>query len=247
LLGNLCNLYTDHKSLKYIFTQPDLNMRQRRWLELIKDYEIQVHYHPGKANVVADALSRKTHCNSLVVDDLNLSRLRHPIILNNIAVECSLRNRIIELQQSDKGISHIKRRLAENPEKHKHFRVDERGILYFKKRLVVPKDDELKNKILFEAHSSKLSIHPGSSKMYHDLKPHFWWTKMKKEIAAFIARCDNCCRVKAIHMKPGLLQPLSVPGWKWEEISMDFIVGLPRSEKGYDSIWKAYHFVKKAG
>jgi hypothetical protein len=67
LLGNLVHIYTDHKSLKYLFTQPDLNMRQRRWLELIKDYEIEVHYHPGKANVVADALSRKHRCNHLTV------------------------------------------------------------------------------------------------------------------------------------------------------------------------------------
>jgi len=65
LLGNLCNIYTDHKSLKYIFTQPELNMQQRRWLELIKDYNLQVHYHPGKANVVANALSRKAHCPSV--------------------------------------------------------------------------------------------------------------------------------------------------------------------------------------
>jgi hypothetical protein len=79
-----------------------------------------------------------------------------------------------------------------------------------------------------EAHLSKLSIHPGSSKMYQDLRPHFWWTKMKKEIAAYVARCDTCCRVKAIHMRPaGLLQPLSVPSWKWDDISMDFIIGLP--------------------
>ncbi|WVZ89323.1 hypothetical protein U9M48_035744 [Paspalum notatum var. saurae] len=63
LLGNTCHIYTDHKSLKYIFTQPELNMRQRRWLELIKDYDLEIHYHPGKANVVADALSRRAHCN----------------------------------------------------------------------------------------------------------------------------------------------------------------------------------------
>jgi hypothetical protein len=120
----------------------------------------------------------------------------------------------------------------------KNFRVDEKGILWFKDRLMVPKDRELRNQILSEAHSSKLSIHPSSSKMFQDLKPLYWWTKMKKEIAAYVARCDNCCRVKAIHMKPaGLLQPLSIPGWKWEEISMDFISGIPHSEKGHDSIW----------
>jgi hypothetical protein len=67
-MGNRCNIFTDHKSLKYIFTQSDLNMRQRRWLELIKDYDLQVHYHPGKANVVANALSRKTHCNHIQVE-----------------------------------------------------------------------------------------------------------------------------------------------------------------------------------
>jgi hypothetical protein len=67
-MGAHCNIYTDHKSLKYIFTQADLNMRQRRWLELIKDYDLEVHYHPGKANVVADALSRKAQCNCMSMD-----------------------------------------------------------------------------------------------------------------------------------------------------------------------------------
>jgi len=102
-----------------------------------------------------------------------------------------------------------------------------------------------------EAHLSKLSIHRGSSKMYQDLRSHFWSTKMKKEIVAYVARCDTCCRVKAIHMKPvGLLQPLSVPEWKWEEASMDFITCLPTTRKGNDSIWvvndrlsKSAHFI----
>ena len=120
----------------------------------------------------------------------------------------------------------------------KHFRIDENGILWFKDRLVVPKDKSLRNQILGEAHSSKLSIHSGSSKMYQDLKTHFWWTKMKIEIAAYVAKYDNCCRVKAVHLKPaGLLEPLYVLGWKWEEVSMDFIVGLPPTHKNYDSIW----------
>ena len=116
---------------------------------------------------------------------------------------------------------------------------------------MVPKDRELRNQILDEAHSSKLSIHPGSSKMYQDLKTYFWWTKMKKEIATYVARCDTYSRVKADHLIPaGLLQPLSVLGWKWEEISMDFIVGLAPPQKGFDSIWvivdrltKSAHFI----
>ena len=108
LVGQCMSYLTDHKSLKYIFTQPKLNMRQRRWLELIKDYNLEVHYHPGKANVVEDALSRKSHCNTveaLLEDGFNLL---HPIVLHNITISCSLESKIIELQQTDVGISHIK-------------------------------------------------------------------------------------------------------------------------------------------
>jgi len=141
LLGNLCNIYTDHKSLKYNFTQPELNMRQRRWLELIKDYNLQVHYHSSKANILADALNRKSHYHSVQIEDSSLSRLMHPLVLHQIALESSLRNRVIELQQTDVSIHHIKRKMKE--EETKHFRVDENGILWFKDRLVVPKNHEL--------------------------------------------------------------------------------------------------------
>ena len=103
MLGNICHIYTDHKSLKYIFTQ----------LELIKDYNLEVHYHPGKANVVADTLSQKSHCNTmeaLLEDGFNLL---HPAVLHNITISCSLESKIIELQQTDVGISHIKRKTLE--------------------------------------------------------------------------------------------------------------------------------------
>jgi hypothetical protein len=121
-----------------------------------------------------------------------------------------LESKIIEGQKTDKGIFHIKEKIKEEPSKH--FRVDEQHVLWFNDRLVVPKDGELKNKLMDKAHLSKLSINPRSSKMYQELRPYFWWTKIKKEIAAYVARCDTCCRVKAIHMRPAeLLQPLSVP------------------------------------
>jgi hypothetical protein len=121
LMGTRCNIYTDHKSLKYIFTQVDLNMRQRRWLELIKDYDLEVHYHPGKANVVADALSRKSQCNCMVMDSRintlcdELSKMRIEVIpsgtLTYISVEPTLLDQIIMAQLGDKGMQIIKENL----------------------------------------------------------------------------------------------------------------------------------------
>ena len=145
-------------------------MRQRRWLELIKDYNLEVHYHLGKANVVADALSQKSHCNTLEAMLEEGFNFLHPVVLHNITIRCSLESKIIELQKTDVGIFHIKRKMKE--QETKHFRLDERGVLWFEDRLVVPKDRELRNQILDEARSSKLSIHMGSSKMYQDLKTH---------------------------------------------------------------------------
>jgi hypothetical protein len=105
---------------------------------------------------------------------------------------------------------------------------DDEGVLWYKGRIFVPNVKELKVKILREAHESAYSIHPGGNKMYHDLKATYWWYGMKRGVAENVALCDTCQRVKADHQQPaGLLQLLQVPEWKWEEIAMDFIVGLP--------------------
>ncbi|WVZ60624.1 hypothetical protein U9M48_010617, partial [Paspalum notatum var. saurae] len=146
-------------------------------------------------------------------------------------------------------MAHIREGIDE--EKKACFTLDDQGVLWFKNRLVVPKDMELRKKILDEAHTSVLTMHPDSSKMYQDLKQKFWWTRMKREIAKYVSECDVCKRVKADHLKPGgMLQPLNIPAWKWEDIHMDFVVGLPRTQKGYDSIWviidrftKSAHFI----
>jgi hypothetical protein len=177
LLGNVVHNYTDHKSLKYIFTQPDPNMRQRRWLELIKDYELEVHYHPGKTNVVADALSRKGHCNYLSAmcstGEESSTWVLPDLSLFNITLTPTLKGEIIAAQKNDAGMSHIKRRIQEVDSKVACFREDAEGTLWFKDRLVVPKKEALKRKILDEAHTSRYSIHPGSTKMYHDLRQQF--------------------------------------------------------------------------
>jgi hypothetical protein len=174
LLGNVVHIYMDHKSLKYIFTQPDLNVRQHSWLKLIKDYELEVHYHPGKANIVADVLSRKAHCNylpgvCLTGEDFS-TRVLPNLSLFNITLTPTLRVKIIAAQKDDEGMDHIKRRMQEGDLKVACFREDAEGTLWFKERLVVPKREALKKRILDEAHTSRYSIHPGSTKMYHDLR-----------------------------------------------------------------------------
>ena len=108
------------------------------------------------------------------------------------------------------------------------FRVDEQGTLWLKERICIPKDKEIRTQILREGHDSKYAIHPGCTKMYQDLKDRFWWKDMRTNIAEYVAKCDVCRRIKAEHQRPaGLLKPLDIPEWKWDDISMDFIVGLP--------------------
>jgi hypothetical protein len=151
-------IYTDHKNLKYIFTQSDLNMRQQRWLELIKDYELEVHYHPGKANVVEDALSHKAHSNYLPAVTLTReeSSLRElpDLSLYNITLTPLLREDIITAQKNDEGMAHLRRQLSKGDPKVNCFHEDAEGILWLNDRLVVPEKVVLKNKILDEACST---------------------------------------------------------------------------------------------
>ena len=129
--------------------------------------------------------------------------------------------------------------------------MDDNGTLWFGKRLCVLENKAIREAILREAHESAYSIHPGSTKMYLDLKEKYWWYGLKRDVAEYVALYDTCQRVKAEHQRPtGLLQLVKIPEWKWEEVSMDFIVGLPRTQGSYDSIWvivdrltKVAHFI----
>jgi hypothetical protein len=175
-------------------------MRQRRWLELIKDYDLEVHYLLGKANVVADALSHKSHCHCLTVEPMQrtlcqeMEHLNLQIIeqgsLSNIVIESTIKDQIIDAQRKSKGIAHIKDKVRSG--RPTCFKIDESDVVWFKDRLVVPKNLELRKQILDKAHSIRYSIHPGSNKMYHDLRKRYWWTKMKIEIAQYVAKCDTC-------------------------------------------------------
>ena len=175
---------------------------------MIQEYNPSIEYTPGKANVIADALSRKAYCNSLILkpfqpDLCEAFRKLNPQVvpqgfLANLIVSPTLEDQIREAQLLDAMVKKVKRGIDKGLSKYKCYRIDDRDTLFFEDRIVVPKGD-LRKVIMNEAHNSLLSIHPGSMKMYHDLKQSYWWTRMKREIAQFVNECDVCRRVKAEH------------------------------------------------
>ncbi|KAJ9544953.1 hypothetical protein OSB04_024660 [Centaurea solstitialis] len=237
LYGTKCQLFTDHKSLKYIFSRQTLNMRQQRAMELIKDYDCEILYHPGKANVVADALSRKVYTNSTCY------------AITHMSVKSTLSDDIHKWQTEALKMEHVKtERIGGYVQ---WLTEDSQGLKVFQDRVWVPKLGGLRKVIMFEAHKSRMSVHPGSTKMYHDLRSEYWWSGMKRDIGQYVKQCVTCSQVKAEHQKPyGSLQPLEVPVWKWEEITMDLVTKLPKTSHQHDSIWvivdrltKSAHFL----
>ncbi|GAU48856.1 hypothetical protein TSUD_288630 [Trifolium subterraneum] len=261
LYGSRFEVFSDHKSLKYLFDQKELNMRQRRWLEFLKDYDFELSYHPGKANVVADALSRKSlHMSSLMAKELELIEefrdlslvcevTSNSVKLGMLKLTNPFLEKIRECQKEDEKL--MKRVTLVIEGQKNDFKMDENGVVRFRGRVCVPDVPELKKMIFDEGHKSGLSIHPGLVKMYQDLKKLFWWPRMHKEIAEYVYACVVCQKSKIEHQKPSsLLQPLFIPEWKWNSIAMDFVGGLPKTAKGNEVIWivvnrltKSAHFI----
>nr|GEY35467.1 putative reverse transcriptase domain-containing protein [Tanacetum cinerariifolium] len=192
LYGTKCLVFTDHKSLQHILDQKELNMRQRRWLELLSDYDCEIRYHPKKANVVADALSRKERSKPL--------RVRALVMSIGLNLPKQILNAQSEARKEENFINEDLQGMINKLEP----RADE--TLCLNNRSWISCFGDLRALIMHESHNSKYSIHPGSDKMYQDLKKLYWWPNMKAEIATYVSNCLTCAKVKIEYQKPsGLL------------------------------------------
>ncbi|GKD92817.1 putative reverse transcriptase domain-containing protein [Tanacetum coccineum] len=212
-------------------------MRQRRWIELFSDYDCEIRYHPGKANVVTDALSRKEWMKSRRARAMSMT------------IHSSIKARLLEAQtEASKGVNTPAEMLKGLD---KQFERKEDGGLYLAERIWVRVYGKLRTLIMNEAYTTKYFVHPRADKMYYDLRDIYWWPEMKKDIALYVSKCWTFSKVKAEHQKPsGLLQQPKIPEWKWENVTMDFIMKLPRTSSRHDAIWvivdrltKSAHFL----
>ncbi|GKC26073.1 putative reverse transcriptase domain-containing protein [Tanacetum coccineum] len=220
--------YTTHDlelEAVHILDQKELNMRQRRRLELLSDYVCEIRYHLGKANVVADALSQKEQNKPLRVRALVMTiGLNLPVQILNAQVEARKEDNY-ETEDMCGVIKKLEQRMD--------------GTLFLNGRSCIPYRGNLKELIMHESHKSKYSIHPGSDKMYQDLKKLYWWPNMKAEIATYVSKYLTCAKVKAECQKPsGLLVQHVIPVWKWENITMDFVTKLAKTSSSQDTIWE---------
>ncbi|GJV04525.1 putative reverse transcriptase domain-containing protein [Tanacetum coccineum] len=202
LYGMKSVIYTDHTSLQHIFDQKELNMRQRRWIELFSDYESEIRYHPGKANIVADALSRKGRVKPRRVRAMA------------ITIQSRVKSIILAAQSETFKEENAPVERLHGLDQQMERKEDE--SLYFMDHIWVPLVGGMRTIIMDEAHK----------------------TSMKRDIATYVSKYLTCAKVKAEHQRPsGLLQQPEIPEWKWDNITMDFIMKLLRTKSGHDTIW----------
>ncbi|KAF8046305.1 hypothetical protein N665_3856s0001 [Sinapis alba] len=224
--------------------------------KFVADYDLEIAYHPGKANIVADALSRRRaevsaekeadvlegmvrslHLNTLVSEDepLGLEAVNQADLLTRIRQAQGLDENLQKVAQNDKT----------------EYQVAQDGTILVHGRISVPNVRALKEVIMGQSHKSKFSVHPGLNKMYKDIKRYYHWVRMKTDVAEWVAKCPTCQLVKAEHQVPsGLLQNLPISEWKWDHITMDFVSGFPTTRNRKDAVWvvvdrltKSAHFI----
>lgn len=206
MYGEKCEIYTDHKSLKYLLTQKDLNMRQRSWLELVQNYDVEILYHPRKANVVVDALSHKGPGQVSTLRPISRKLANEMTRVGIELLVCQLAN--ISLQST--FLDKIRASQLNDPElvliwddvvvgRSREFSISDSGMLRYQGNVCLPDDAVLKCEILDECHTTPYSLHPGTTKMYQDVKSLYWWPGMKKDVVEYVARCLTSQQIKTEH------------------------------------------------
>ena len=221
LLGRKFVICTDQQSLKFLMEQREIGTEYQRWISKLMGYDFEICYRPGRTNVVADALSRKTG------GEMELGALVSSYTVNWEDVQRQIK--------ADRGIQQI----CEAIEKGQHCPSGytlAQGVLRYKGRVVIPASSTLVQKLLSEYHDSPVGGHSGEFKTYQRLAQEWFWCGMRKAVSKYVQSCQTCQQQKVSSLSPaGLLQPLPIPNRVWEDISLDFVEGLPKS-KGFDTI-----------
>lgn len=227
LHGNKVKVITDHKSLKYLESQPHLSPRQVRWSEFLQQFDLEIEYQQGKSNVVADALSRRVdHANDQKLNLVNSG-------ISTINWGDTLLQQIKEGYQQDEE---CRRMISMEGMQDKEFTFSE-GLIYRNNRIYIPSVLQIKTQLLNEAHDAAISGHVGMSKTLELLSRNYYWPKMKEDVTHYVKSCYKCQSNKPNNRYPlGLLQSIPVPEKAWEQVSMDLITQLPKTKEGYDAI-----------
>ncbi|GJY23024.1 putative reverse transcriptase domain-containing protein [Tanacetum coccineum] len=217
LYGTKCTVFTDHKSLQHILNWKELNMRQRRWLELLSDYNCKIRYHPLRVRALVMTIG-----------------LDLPKQILNAQTEAQKPKNI---KNEDVGGMLVENAKITEAIRTKKLEPRADGTLCLNGRSWLPCYGDLRTVIMHESHKSKYSIHLGSDKMYQDMKKLYWCPNMKADIATYVSKCLTCAKVKAEHQRPsGLLVQPQITGMEvGQNITMDFVTKLPKTSQGYDN------------
>ncbi|KAG7559493.1 Zinc finger CCHC-type [Arabidopsis thaliana x Arabidopsis arenosa] len=221
-------IHTDHQSLRHLKSQQKLNKRHARWMEFVETFPYVIQYKQGKENVVADALSRRY----TLISTLDAKILGFEMIKGAYATDPDFQEVFLTCEKFAKG---------------KYFRSD--GFLFYENRLCIP-NSSLRDLLVREAHGGGLMGHFGVVKTLSIVQDHFFWPHMKRDVERICSRCTTCKLAKSKSQGQGMYTPLPIPSAPWTDISMDFVLGLPRTRNGRDSVFvvvdrfsKMAHFI----